>query len=195
MAIRQQRAEHTRERILREFRASFLGEGFESTAIDTVLERLKLSKGALYHHFSSKTDIMHAIYEEVSRDAIAQALEGAANDGPTLQRLKLACLAWLERVRSPDVAAILFDIGPSALGYVRAKGIEESNSLVHFKTLLDEAQSNGEIVIDNIALSAKMLSALVAEAALHAVHTKEDVSNALGHAIDGLVRGLDLRNS
>jgi len=195
MVVRQQRAERTRDRILGEFRASFLGEGFETTAIDTVLARLRLSKGALYHHFSSKTDIMHAIYEEVSRDAIAHALAKVGNEGPTLERLKHACLAWLGRVRAPDVAAILFDVGPSALGYARAKGIEEANSLVHFRALLNEAQAKGEIAIDNTALSARMLSALVAEAALHALHTGEDVSNALGHAIDGLLRGLDRRNS
>ena len=191
MAIRQQRAERTVQGIVREFRRSFLETGFAAATTDAVLDRLQISKGALYHHFASKTEIMAAVFERESVDAIQFALDTVRENGPALQRLKFACIAWLSRVRSRDTALILFDIGPSALGYRRARQIEDANSLQHFVALLREAQEKGETRIGNIELTARMLSAIVAEAALHELREGRDVSGELEAAIEGLLKGMD----
>ncbi|GAA0434107.1 TetR family transcriptional regulator [Actinoplanes capillaceus] len=54
-------AEETRRRILGETTALFVERGYASTSIRDISERLGMTKGALYYHFTSKEDLLHAI--------------------------------------------------------------------------------------------------------------------------------------
>ncbi len=53
----QQRGEKTRARILEAATAGFAEQGYESTGVAEICERADVSKGAFYHHFSSKQDL------------------------------------------------------------------------------------------------------------------------------------------
>ena len=48
--------------ILEAAAACFEARGFASTSIDDVARRLGSTKGRIYHHFSSKTDLFTAVY-------------------------------------------------------------------------------------------------------------------------------------
>jgi AcrR family transcriptional regulator len=54
-------AEETRRRILEEATALFIERGYASTSIRDISERLGMTKGALYYHFSAKEELLHAI--------------------------------------------------------------------------------------------------------------------------------------
>ena len=54
--------EQTVERILDAARRLFLEKGYEATTIQDIVDELGgLTKGAVYHHFKSKADIMNAL--------------------------------------------------------------------------------------------------------------------------------------
>ena len=56
--------EATRERILDAAQELFTEQGYEHTSIQNILDKLQnLSKGAIYHHFKSKQDILEALGE------------------------------------------------------------------------------------------------------------------------------------
>ena len=55
----------TRERLLQAAFREVYRSGFQSASLDTILASAKVTKGALYHHFSSKEALRHAIIEEV----------------------------------------------------------------------------------------------------------------------------------
>jgi len=42
----------------------FHERGYQGTSMDEIADAVGLTKGSLYHHFASKTDILAAIYEE-----------------------------------------------------------------------------------------------------------------------------------
>ncbi len=190
MATQQQRTESTKAQLIKAFRAAFLKRGFEATTTQEVLAQTGLSKGAMYHHFRSKTEIAEAIYESESRRAITKALNRVDQGTAPLEQLKGACLAWTQEVRSPSVSKILFEIGPSALGTKRAKEIEDSISLKLIEDLLLQAIASGDLRTSEPKLIAAFLNALVAEAALHELRTGKDSSRVLSDAIDGLFNGL-----
>jgi len=48
----------------------FLSRGYERTTINDVISATGLSKGAFYHHFRSKEDLLAAIAERFSRESI-----------------------------------------------------------------------------------------------------------------------------
>ncbi|MBE6382444.1 MAG: TetR family transcriptional regulator [Lentisphaerae bacterium] len=58
-------AERTRERILASALALFVKNGYENTTLTDVAARLKMTKGAVYWHFSSKEKLLVAIVDEM----------------------------------------------------------------------------------------------------------------------------------
>ena len=174
MATQQQRSDSTRQKLLDAFKASFLERGYEQTTTQQILLETGLSKGALYHHFRSKAEIIEALYDHESRAAIDQVFKLQDPAASPLTRLKTAYLEWTRLVRAPDTAKILFEIGPAALGERRAKEIEEEASLKPIRHLLNAATEAGEIDPPDQDLLIALLNALVAEAALYQLHRGRD---------------------
>jgi AcrR family transcriptional regulator len=71
--------------------ALFFAKGYETTTVADIIERAKISKGAFYHHFVSKEDLLDALTDRISRAVIA-----ATRD--VLEDQSLDALARLNRV-------------------------------------------------------------------------------------------------
>ena len=65
----------TRTAIMDTAQALILETGFAATAIDTIIARTGVTKGAFFYHFKSKTDLAHALIQRY-----------AANDAAVLER-------------------------------------------------------------------------------------------------------------
>ncbi len=84
--VRQARSEATRRRIIISAVELFNEIGYPATGLGDIIERLEMTKGALYYHFESKESLATAIIEEGSEkmfgafyqisDASTPALEG-----------------------------------------------------------------------------------------------------------------------
>ena len=46
----------------------FAKQGFEKTSVAAICESAEVSKGLVYHHFTSKDEILIAIYEQSTQD-------------------------------------------------------------------------------------------------------------------------------
>jgi AcrR family transcriptional regulator len=75
----------------------FLEKGYERTTINDVIAATALSKGAFYHHFRAKEDLLEAIAARFSEQAFGQAA-GVRDDVSlnALQRLNLLLAATRE---------------------------------------------------------------------------------------------------
>lgn len=195
MATQQQRSDSTRQKLLQAFKAAFLERGYDQTTTQQILTETGLSKGALYHHFGSKAEIIEALYDLESRAAIDRVFHALqATDAP-LMRLKNAYLEWTRTVRAPDIAKILFEIGPSAMGERRAKDLEEAASNKPIKRLLKDAIAAGEIAPPDEDLLIALLNALVAEAALYQLHTGRNPDATLDAAISAIFAQMKPKHS
>ena len=190
MVTQQQRSDLTREKLLAAFKASFLKRGFEQTTVQSVLNETGLSKGAMYHHFRSKSEIIEALYEHESRSAIAKVFTAPIGTVSALSRLKSAYLEWTKVVRDPDIARILFEIGPAAIGEQKARDIEDAASRQSIRRLLDKAIEARDIAPPDPDLLISLLNALVAEAALYQLRSGEDAQASLELAIDGMFQAM-----
>lgn len=191
MPSQQSRSDVTREALLNAFRRSLLDHGFEATTTAGVLAQTGLSKGALYHHFASKTEIIEAIYRAESHGAIERAVGRVDAQAPPLERLKRACIAWLDEVRDPAVARILFEIGPAAIGFAAAQRIENEFSLALFEGLLAEIDHVGPIAVADARTAARLLNALMAELALISRARRNDAAIDVGRLIEAVLKGLE----
>lgn len=55
----------TRQRIVAAAVALFAEQGFDATSVNQVVVRAGVAKGALYHHFDSKDDLLYEVYREL----------------------------------------------------------------------------------------------------------------------------------
>ena len=62
---RKEDAEKTRTRILASALSLFAKKGYEHTTFTDIAARLKMTKGAVYWHFKSKTDLLLALVDEM----------------------------------------------------------------------------------------------------------------------------------
>ena len=58
-------AEQTRTRILEAAREEIFQNGYQGMRIETILQKTKLAKGALYHYFPNKLALGYAVVDEV----------------------------------------------------------------------------------------------------------------------------------
>lgn len=56
--------EQTLEQILLVSTELFKEKGYEKTSIQDIIDEIGMSKGAIYHHFKSKEEILHAVMEQ-----------------------------------------------------------------------------------------------------------------------------------
>ena len=194
MATNEERREATRSSIITAACECFIRDGYENTHTDSILERAGVSRGALYHHFPSKRDVFEAVYVALVQDTIAHALKTRTDRDSPLEELLAACSAWLSFVRKPEVARILLDLGPQVLGWKRARDIEAESSLVPMRRSLERASAAGEIVVPSVEVTALMINALLAEAALVSAYGRPKVPLAVLEAsIRTFVDGLRVR--
>jgi AcrR family transcriptional regulator len=58
-------------RILDAAVALFAEQGFDATSVQQVVERAEVTKGALYHYFRAKDDLLYEIYHELISEQLA----------------------------------------------------------------------------------------------------------------------------
>jgi AcrR family transcriptional regulator len=84
--VRRGRPGHSLDSLLDVAVAVFNERGYEATSMDTLAERLGVTKSAIYHHVRSKVELLEL--------ALDRALDGlfavlpAADDGPAVDRLE-----------------------------------------------------------------------------------------------------------
>ncbi len=185
MATQAERREATRRRLHDVARQRFAADGYDQTSTEDIRRQAGVSRGAMYHHFASKREIFEAVFQEVSDETIQGAIRQGGSGESRLDNLTRTCLAWLREVERPDAAAILLDQGPQVLGWQRARDLEAETSLGLMEAALEQASAAGEIDVVSVPLTARLLNAILAEAALVAVN---DASAASAVELEQTIR-------
>jgi AcrR family transcriptional regulator len=106
----------------------FSEHGYGATSLDAIVAGARVTKGALYHHFSGKQGVFEAVFTKVEDDAakkIKAALRGA--DDPW-EKARAGLRAFLAVVQEPVYQRVVIQDGPAILGYERFREQEERSS-------------------------------------------------------------------
>jgi AcrR family transcriptional regulator len=163
---RRLRGETTRTRLLVCARELFGERGFEATSVQAVLDASGVARGALYHHFPSKTVLFEAVLEAVLIE-IAR-VTGSAARGLTdpVTRLRRGSEEWLELALDPSIQRIALLDPQAALGWNRWRELDELHSLAGLRADLRCLVEEGRIPAAQVELHAHMLLAALNEAAI-----------------------------
>jgi len=90
-------AELTRKRIINSARAVFLARGVSRSTLEHIAAHAEVTRGAVYWHFKNKTDIFHAIRDQVFLpliDRMDDSLTLASNEDPLTQIENSLCVTF-----------------------------------------------------------------------------------------------------
>ncbi|MDV6013497.1 TetR/AcrR family transcriptional regulator [Haloechinothrix sp. LS1_15] len=124
----------------------FAEHGFESTSVQSIVDAAGVTKGAMYHYFDSKDDLLYEIYGRLLRMQTAQLERIAATDRPLVERIRHATVDVVETsIANFDDTKIfwrsLHQLHPDKQAQVRA---ERRRYHERFLALIKEGQDSGE---------------------------------------------------
>lgn len=133
---REEYAEATRAALIAEGAAAFADKGFAKTSLDEVAARARVTKGALYHHFSGKRGLFEAILDVYEQEATDKVFAAAARypDDPW-QGALAAIDVLLEACAGPVYGRLVFIEGPIGLGWARWREFENKYAYRHVELL------------------------------------------------------------
>lgn len=140
-----QRSAQTRRALLVAARSLFIEKGFTSTSTPELVERAGLTRGALYHHFRDKSEVLQAVLEEEARQ-VAEEIENAtpANASP-VDDLREGSVAYLKAMAVPGRTRLLLIEGPAALGTVTMETIDEGHAAASLREGLEDAMPGHDV--------------------------------------------------
>ncbi len=95
----------------------FAHKGYADATTNEVVRRARVTKGALYHHFSNKLELYRAVVEDLERDFLAKVEAAAGTQRDPWERLRAMCRKYLDACLDPTVARILMLEAPVVLGW------------------------------------------------------------------------------
>ncbi|GAB5382610.1 MAG: TetR/AcrR family transcriptional regulator [Aliiglaciecola sp.] len=183
------RREKTRELLLSTARRLFSEEGYEQTTTNKLLVASGVSKGGMYHHFSSKQELMEAIYVE-DCERVFQRIEEVSTADTALDYLIQAVLTWLNLVSEPELGSVLLAQGPKVLGWQRCREIEAKFSLQPMIETIEKCMASGQINVTSARATVQVINAMVTEMALIQLHDPSVSVEELQSMLSKMIKGL-----
>ncbi len=163
-----ERRESTRAALLAAARRLFAERGYEAVAAEEIVAAAGVTRGALYHHFGGKRELLDAAYEQLEREVterIARVVLGSELESP-LDAMRAGVEAFLDECSTPEVRQIALHDAPAVLGWERWREIAEANGLGLIEASLGAAVEAGELRPLPLRPAAHVLLGALDEAAL-----------------------------
>lgn len=164
------RSKETTEALLVAARELFIMHGFAGTSTPAIVERARVTRGALYHHFPDKQAVFRAVLErEAGEVALAIAdREAKAKSQTPLELLHDGADAYLDAMGVEGRTRLLLVEGPAVLGQSVIEEVEGQHTVRSLREGLVALFSQREEVMHPLDLDASvdLLSAAFDRAAL-----------------------------
>jgi AcrR family transcriptional regulator len=193
VATQAERSGATRRAILDAARDLFASHGWTATTIDEVTRAAGVTKGALYHHFRDKTDLLRAVYEDQEERSVERLLASAGTHDDPLDALRAGCHAFLAACLDPTFRRIALVEAPAGLGWEEWREIDARYGFGLLRAGVELAVASGRLRPMPVDAVAHLLLAALSEAALLLGRTPEperaleEVTGAFDALLDGLV--------
>jgi AcrR family transcriptional regulator len=195
MDVKSRKAEQsaaTRAALLRTARRLFTDHGYAGTATEEVVRRARVTRGALYHHFTDKQDLFKAVFQEEEQRLAVRIATAAAAAGDPWRRLQAGCEAFLDACLDRVVQRIVLIDAPSVLGWEGWRQIDTGYFLQGMKDGLQAAIDAGRIPPQPVDAAAHVIFGALHEAAMMIAHsedkaaTRRDVSAVIARVLAGI---------
>jgi AcrR family transcriptional regulator len=158
------RSATTRAALVKAARELFADQGFAATGRDEIAARAGVTRGALYHHFESKTALAAAVVAELQDELVERVVVAAAEGDGVREELHLGCRAYMDASADPTISRILAE-APAVLGVAACRALDAEACMPLLENGFSRAQAEGIEVPGDPAVAAALLLGLLNEAA------------------------------
>jgi AcrR family transcriptional regulator len=159
------RREATRTALLEAARELFATKGFAGAGREEIVQRAGVTRGAMYHHFTSKEDLFRAVYEATEMEVMTHVATAAMVTTDPREQLRLGALAWLDFAADPAVARICLLDAPAVLNPDLRRELSERYGVGLVREVLQACMDAGVIRQRPVDVLARVLLAALLEAA------------------------------
>ncbi|HCA87115.1 MAG TPA: TetR family transcriptional regulator [Streptomyces sp.] len=141
------------QRLLAAATRLFADRGYDRTSVQEIVEAAGVTKGALYHYFGSKDDLLHEIYGRVLRLQQERLDALAGSDAPVEQRLREAAADVVVTTLEHLDDTVIFFRSMHQLSPEKHKQVRSERRRYHerFRALIEEGQQTGVFSTDTPA--------------------------------------------
>jgi AcrR family transcriptional regulator len=192
MNVKAQRSEVTRSALVGAARELFAERGYAGVATEEIVQRAGVTRGALYHHFSDKEDLLRAVLHELSRGLAEASATAALKETDQWRQILAAVEAFLDGCVDPAVQQIMMIDAPSVLGWEEWREIDTQYGLGLVKASLEQAMETGLIERQPVDPLAHLLVGALDEAAMYiaragdAKQARREMGTSIERMLDGL---------
>ena len=176
-------------------RKLFSEKGYSAANTGELVQRAKVTKGALYHHFSNKREIYLAVVEDMEQELTARIEAAGAAARDPWKRLQAMCRAYLDSCRDPALTRILVLEAPVVLGWKTWCNLEQKYEVAAFARCLRDAGALGfnqsalpesAETLAQVILGALTTGARVIATAANADAARKEVEQTIERLLAGL---------
>lgn len=187
-----QRSGETTEQLVAAARRLFAEKGFAGTSTEEIVRTASVTRGAMYHHFTSKEDLFEAVFRR-EQEAIARRVQQtAAKKKGAWAQLKAGCDEFLTASLDPEIQQITLIDAPAVLGLNRINELECPRSMQMLSNVIERAMQEGTLRRRPVMPVAQLLFGALCQAAIVAAQasdgdaTMKQMRRELQRLLDGM---------
>ena len=186
------RSEATRAKLVAAARELFAKRAYAGVGTEEIVKRAGVTRGALYHHFGDKRDLMRAVLHDLSRELAEASAAAALAETDQWQQILAAVNAFLDACTDPAIQRIMMTDAPSVLGWDEWREIDTQYGLGLVKASLDQAMETGLIARQPVDPLAHLVVGALDEAAMYISRAPdaETARREMGESVERMLEGL-----
>ncbi|MFE7798627.1 TetR/AcrR family transcriptional regulator [Nocardia sp. NPDC057440] len=177
MTVKGRRAEYaeaTRSALLEAGRRLFVERRYSELSADEIARAARLTRGAVYHHFSGKQGLFEAVFEQVEQELTARLTSALGEPGNPWDTAVRALNVFLDECTDVAYQRIVLQEGPFALGWDRWRELDERYMVGLIRDLVDDLIRADVFPPRSTELTARAIYGLLTELAWSLADTNDD---------------------
>jgi AcrR family transcriptional regulator len=146
---RAQYSASTKRALVDEALKLFTDQGYAATSLDAIVTAARVTKGALYHHFTGKQAVFEAVFERIEADASTQIRNALKKSKDPWDKALIGLRAFLQIVQDSSYQRVVIQEGPAVLGYERFREQEERSTFAIVVNIVRDVLSAGTWELDD----------------------------------------------
>lgn len=191
-SLRAEQVAQTRSALISAGRRLFGERGFAATPVEDLALEARVTTGALYHHFPTKTALFESVFERLHEELLNESASAALSGDVGVEQLVRGSDAFLDAVLRPDVARILLIDAPAVLGLARFTELDERYAVAATVVVIEAAVEAGTLAVEDPDTLARLWMGVLTRGGLLIASSSdpETTRDAVARAMKDLLSGL-----
>lgn len=168
-----ERSETTIGELLDAAERLFTEQGYTETSIQDIVAAAGVTRGALYHHFDSKSRVFEAVFERQQRKLVESQTRQLVGEPDAWVQIRRGCQIYLMDTLAPAIRRITILDAPTAIGWDRMREIESRHLLALLERSLASAEELGRVHPGDRQIRLHLLLGALCEAAVYVARAPE----------------------